>query len=89
MGLSLTVTVFVPGASREQTISEGFPRSKYDRIPLITGMLVEKVAQEGWSELVSYHTARAICLIAGMAPQFSGIAPGHLNESFLIRATIA
>lgn len=89
MGLQLTVTVFVPGASREQTISGDFPRTQYYLLSLITGKLPERVAQDGWSQLVGYETARAICKIAGMAPQFSGVAPVHLREGFLIRATIA
>lgn len=89
MGLQLTITVFVPGASREQTISGDFPRAKYDLLPLVTGKLPERVAQDGWSQLVGYETARAICKIAGMAPQFSGVAPVHLKEGFLVRATIA
>lgn len=89
MGLQLTITAFVPGASREQTISGDFPRTKYDLLPLVTGKLPERVAQDGWSQLVGYETARAICKVARMAPKFSGIAPVHLKESFLIRATIA
>lgn len=89
MGLQLTITVFVPGASREQSICGDFPRNKYDHLPLITGMIEPHCHINGWSQLVGYETARAICRIAGMAPQFSGIAPAHLKESYLIRATIA
>lgn len=89
MALQLTVTVFVPGASREQVISGDWFREHYDKLPLVTGMLPEKVVQGGWSQLVGYETAKAICKIARMAPQFSGIAPVHLKDSFLIRATIA
>lgn len=89
MGLQLTVTVFIAGASREQSVCEDFPRDKYCHLPLITGMTPEGVSKWGWSQVVGYETARAICQVAKMAPQFASIAPAHLKNAFLIRATIA
>lgn len=86
MGLSITMTV-----SHNDTfnmVNGDFPRSKLDHLEMITGMRAEKVAQEGWSQLVDRETARRIAEVAGLKREWAGLVD-QFTSCCMIRATIA
>lgn len=86
MGLALTMSV-----SHNDTfdmISVDFPRDKYNHLGIITGMRIEKLAQEGWSQLVDRETARRIAEVVGYSGEWSKLV-NQFTPCCIIRATIA
>lgn len=86
MGLQYNVQVL-----RENGIVDGFSgdflRENYGFLPLITGMLSERVAQDGWGQLVSVGVAAEFLKKFGAPSHYREFLSGIKGE--LVRLTIA
>lgn len=67
--------------------SADFLRENYGSLTLITGMLPERVSQEGWSQLVSTQTAATFLRQFGQRDDAKEFEAEYEGE--LVRITIA
>lgn len=85
MGLQYNVQILGGQTPAEvRGYSGEFPRAQYGMLPLITGMLSEKVAEEGWSQLVDAWTAQWILCLVG-----EEVGINVTTRGVIIRVTIA
>lgn len=86
MGLQYNVQV-MDAYGQVTGFSGGILRSQHGQMVFITGMLVEKLAEEGWSQLVGYSTAKRFIQLFGEPGQYDEWR-GHFAGE-LYRITIA
>lgn len=65
MGLQYNVQRLDAVTLQVEDWSGDVPRTKYGTLAVVTGMLTEKLAQEGWSQLVEKEQAYAILMVFG------------------------
>lgn len=87
MGLQIVMRASWKDTQAE--LCEDFPREAYGQLGVITGMTVEKVSQEGWSQLVDRETARRIAQAAGLMEKWAKLVNPFHVDSCMIRVTIA
>lgn len=87
MGLQITMRANWKDVQGE--VCGDFRRDAYHHLVVITGMRPDKVAEEGWSQLVDKETARRIAEIAGLGQMWAEVMNPFSPGSYMIRVTIA